>query len=99
MAKQTVKKDEPKGAAASRDSVGWGFWLTCFAVLYGPAWYLGYRSVYESDRDGFVPWVIALTLAAIGAGLLSMILNRTLRSRAESAKKQARHDKKKQAKK
>ena len=97
MAKQTPKKNEAQGPGASRNSVGWGFWLIVLAVLYGPAWYLGYRSVYESDRDGFVPWVIALTLAAVGAGLLSFAVNNALRSRAESAKKQARHDKKKQA--
>jgi len=97
MSKQAVKQTEIKGAGASRDSVGWGFWLLAFAVFYGPAWYLGYRSVYESERDGLVPWVIALTLAAIGAGLMSFAVNTGLRWRAKTAKKQARHDKRKQA--
>lgn len=97
MAKHAAKQNEVKGLTASRDAVGWGFWLIACAALYGPAWYLAYQSVYESDRDGFVPWVIALTLAAVGAGLLSFAVNTTLRKRAVSAKRQARHDKKKQA--
>ncbi len=97
MSKQAPKKSETKRAGLSRDPVGWGFWLSTLAALYGPAWYLAYKSVYETYRDSFVPWVIALTLAAVGAGLLSFAVNTTLRLRAGAAKKQARHDKEKQA--
>ena len=95
MAKYPPKHARAESAPVVRGYVGWRFWLITFFLLYGPAWYLGYRSIYESERDGFVPWVIALTLAAVCAGLLSLAANYVLRRRAEVAKKQARILKKK----
>lgn len=77
-----------------RDSVGWGFWLFCFAVFYGPSWYVSHRSVYESDRGGFVPYVIAFALAAFGAGVLSYVVNLYYRIRIDNEKKAARKSKK-----
>jgi hypothetical protein len=86
-------------SAKSLDAVGWGFWLVTFAVLYAPAWFLSRRIVFASEREGLVPWVMAFTFAAIGAGLLSFAVNAVLRRRAETAKRQARHEKKKAGKK
>lgn len=97
MAKKKASKPLPPAqpsAPARRDSVGWGFWLFCFAVLYGPSWYVSHRSVYESDREGFVPYVIAFALAAFGAGVLSYVVNLYYRIRADNEKKAARKSKK-----
>lgn len=99
MAKSTDKKTAPSPApkaavTARRESVGWGFWLICFAVLYGPSWFVSHRNVYESDREGFVPYVIAFALAAFGAGVLSYVVNLYYRIRADNEKKAARKNKK-----
>lgn len=85
----------PQAAApATRDSVGWGFWLGCFAVLYGPAWFVSHRSVYESERGGFVPYMLAFALAAVGAGVLSYAVNLYYRIHMNNEKKAARKNKK-----
>ncbi len=95
MAKNTAKQGLKPASSSSNFVAGWGFWLIAFAVLYGPAWYLGRESVFETERNSFVPWVIALTLAAVGAGLLSFAVNYVMGIRAESVRKQARQKKKK----
>jgi hypothetical protein len=87
MAKKAAKHPAAAKPAAWRDSVGWGFWLICFAALYGPSWFLAYRFAVDSEKTGLVPWVTAFALAAVGAGLLSFAVNYSLRSRAEAAKK------------
>jgi hypothetical protein len=87
MAKKASKHPAAARPAVPRNSAGWGFWLICFAALYGPSWFLAYRSTVEREKTGFVPWVTAFALAAVGAGLLSFAANYALRSRAEAAKK------------
>jgi hypothetical protein len=99
VAKSSPKKKLPSAPASAatperRDSVGWTFWLVTFGVLVGPCWYLAYRSVYESEKEGFVPYVLAGALAALGAGLLSFSVNLYYRVRAENEKKAARKSKK-----
>ncbi len=95
MSNATPKKPSPAPQApVRRDSAGWGFWLGSFAVLYVPSWFLSHRSVYESDRDGFVPYVLAFALAAVGAGVLSYVVNLYYRIRIDSEKKLARKNKK-----
>jgi len=97
-----VAKQKPKNSAptpitappARRESVGWGFWLVCFAVFYVPALFVSRQSVYESDRETFVPYVIAFALAALGAGVLSYIVNLYYRMRTDADKKAARKNKK-----
>lgn len=97
MAKKTPGKKSPAApavASARRDSVGWTFWLVTFAILAVPCWFFSYQSVYESDKDGFIPYVMAGALAALGAGLLSYAVNLYYRVRTESEKKAARKGKK-----
>ena len=97
MPKKTPnKKNEPAPAAATtrREYVGWPFWFVSFAILAGPFWYFSRQSVYESDRDGFIPYVMAGALAALGAGVLSYAVNLYYRVRAENEKKVARKGKK-----
>ncbi len=87
MAKRASKKgNKPK----KLDSVGWGFWLICFVLLYGPCWYLGYHYSYDDRRNGLLPWAVGFTLAAFGAGLLSFAVNYVLQTWQERARKRAR---------
>ena len=95
---EACKRDErvAKSAAKKRkkpkrlEAVGWGFWLICFAVLYGPCWYLGYRYSYSAQRGGLFPWVVGFALAAIGAGLLSVAVNYALHKRIELERRRVR---------
>ncbi|MCH8204424.1 MAG: hypothetical protein IID09_04625 [Candidatus Hydrogenedentes bacterium] len=84
--KGTRKAEKKKGIEA----IGWGFWLICFAVLYGPCTYLGYTYSYDDRKGGLLPWVIGFALAALGAGLLSLVLNFIVQKRIESRRKRAR---------
>lgn len=86
MAKEASKGKQSQGLEA----VGWGFWLICFVVLYGPAWYIGYSVSYSDQRGGLLPWVLGFVLAAFGAGIVSVAVNFTLQKRIELQKKRAR---------
>ena len=57
------------------EAVGWGFWLICFAIFFGPSLYLGYTISYDDRKGGVLPWVIGFSLAAFAAGLLSFMVN------------------------
>ena len=57
------------------EGVGWGFWLICFAIFFGPSLYLGYTISYDDRKGGVLPWVIGFSLAAFAAGLLSFMVN------------------------
>lgn len=72
------------------EAVGWGFWLICFAILYGPMTYLGYEASYEDMRAGMLPWVIGFSLAAVGAGFISVGVNYALQKRIEILRKKAK---------
>ena len=87
--KSEEKSEEKKGIEA----VGWGFWLICFAVLFGPCYYLGYTISYSARKGGVLPWVIGFSLAAFGAGLLSFVLNFIVQKRIESRRKRGRKTK------
>ena len=75
------------------EAVGWGFWLICLAVLFGPCLYLGYTYSVSSQKAGLLPWVIGFSLAAVGAGLLSLVVNFIIQKRIESRRKRARKSK------
>ena len=85
MAKKSIRHRTAR--PAGRDSAGWGFWLIAFAVLYAPSWYLAYQFTVDYEKKGRVPWMTAFALAALGAGLLSVTVNYTLRARAAAKKK------------
>ncbi len=86
-----MAKSKPKGKKEhGLESVGWGFWLICFVVLYGPSWYVGYSVAYSDQRTGLLPWILGFVLAAFGAGLVSVAVNFTLQKRIELQKKRAR---------
>lgn len=85
-----TKKRKKKSKHGRFESVGWGFWLICFAVLYGPMTYVGYIYSVEDRRTGLLPWVIGFTLAAFEAGVLSMAVNYGLQKRIELLRKKAK---------
>ena len=80
------KAEEKKGIEAA----GWGFWMICFVILFGPCTYLGYIYSYNDRKGGLLPWVIGLALAALGAGLLSLMVNFIIQKRIESRRKRGR---------
>ena len=93
-----VKKTRKKGGKKSEkkkgiEAVGWGFWLICFAIFFGPSLYLGYTISYDDRKGGVLPWVIGFSLAALGAGLLSFMVNFIIQKRIESRRKRARKSK------
>ncbi len=95
MAKKRRKKGKKKGNREAQkkkgiEAVGWGFWLICFVVLFGPFTYLGYVYSYSDRKGGLLPWLIGFGLAAFGAGLLSLVVNFMIQKRIESRRKHAR---------
>ena len=91
MAKKGRKKGKRKGEKKKGiQAVGWGFWLICFVVLYGPCTYLGYIYSYSDQKGGLLPWLIGFFMAALGAGLLSLVVNFTIQMWIESRRKRAR---------
>lgn len=94
MSKKGPKKNGKKtGKKKGIEAVGWGFWLICFAVLFGPGTYLGYTISYSDRKGGVLPWVIGFSLAAVGAGLLSLMLNFIVQKRIELRRKRGRKTK------
>lgn len=87
--RQPATKEEKKGIEA----VGWGFWLICFALLLGPCWYLGYIYSVDDRKDSLLPPVIGFALAAVGAGLLSLVANFAVQKRLEIRQKRVRKGK------
>ncbi len=85
----TKKKAEKKGIEA----IGWGFWLICFALLFGPCYYLGYTYSVSDRKGGLLPWVIGFSLAALGAGLLSLAANFIVQKRIQIRQERARKGK------
>ena len=94
MAKSTAKTTAKPSLGATQYTVGWMFWFVCFFVLAAPSWYLARGAVYESERDGLAPYIAAFALAALGAGVLSYLVNAIFLMRAGRARKQARQRKK-----
>ena len=84
------KKNDKNRTTYRFESVGWGFWLICFVVFYGPATYVGFYYSYEDMRAGMLPWVIGFALAAVAAGLLSTAVNYILQKRVEILRKKAK---------
>ena len=93
MARRKAKSPQKATEKRGIEAVGWGFWLICFAVLYGPGWYIGYTFSYDDRKSGILPWVIGFSLAAFGAGLISLVLNYIVQKRNESRRKSARKSK------
>jgi len=94
LAKKGRKKSGKKAVEKKGiEYVGWGFWLICLAVLFGPCLYLGYTYSVSSQKAGLLPWVIGFSLAAVGAGLLSLVVNFIIQKRIESRRKRARKSK------
>lgn len=89
-ARHKKKKKKKVQETTGLESVGWGFWLVCFVVFYGPGWYVVYRYAYEDRQVGIFPWVGAFVLAALGAGFLSFLVNFALQKRVEMARKKFR---------
>lgn len=92
------KKKRNRQSAANADkkgieAVGWGFWLICFALLLGPCWYLGYIYSVDDRKDSLLPPVIGFALAAVGAGLLSVVANFAVQKRLEIRQKRVRKGK------
>ncbi len=87
--RQPAAKVEKKGIEA----VGWTFWLICFALLLGPCWYLGYIYSVDDRKDTLFPPVIGFALAAVGAGLLSVVANFIVQKRIEIRQKRVRRGK------
>ena len=91
MAKKRRKKRKQKAEKKKGiEAIGWGFWLICFTVLYGPCTYIGYIYSYSDRKGGLLPWLIGFALAALGAGLLSLVLNFIVQKRIELQRKRAR---------
>ncbi len=95
LAKKGRKKGRKKAQLRQKkkkgiEAVGWGFWLICFVVLFAPCTYLGYTYSYDDRKGGLLPWVLGFALAALGAGLLSLVVNFIIQKRVESRRKRAR---------
>ena len=88
--RQPDTKVENKAEKKGIEAVGWGFWLICFVLLFGPCWYLGYTYSVDDRKGGLLPWVIGFSLAALGAGLLSLVVNFIVQKRIEIRRKRAR---------
>ena len=83
------KKEKSKGI----QEVGWGFWLICFVVFYGPSWYIAREFSYDDRKVGLFPMIVGFAIAAFGAGLLSFVLNFIIQKRLEFAHKRGRKSK------
>jgi hypothetical protein len=90
---QKSKKKEPL------DSVGWGLWLICFTLLYGPFFYLSWSVVVDSMRLGVLPWLMAFIMAAFLAGIITTVANTVIQKRIEAARVAERRASKKKKKK
>lgn len=62
--------------------VGWLFWTIAFGVLLGPFFYLVWQVRYE-DVTPLFPVVVAVCLAALTAGFLSVGVNSVLHQRQD----------------
>ena len=90
---KTETKAERKAEKKGIEAVGWGFWLICFALLAGPCTYLGYTISHGDRKDTLLPWIIGFSLAAFGAGLLSLAANFIVQKRIEIRRKRAHRGK------
>lgn len=77
--------------------VGWLFWTIAFGVLIGPFFYLIWQVRYE-DVTPLFPVVVAVCLAALTAGFLSVGVNSVLQRRQERRIKAERKKSKKKRK-
>jgi len=93
MAKKGKKAPKTAPKKQGLESVGWGFWLICFAVLLGPCWYIGYDYSYNNMKAGLFPWVVGFSMAAFGAGILSLVVNYLLQKRIELRVKKLKKNK------
>lgn len=84
MAKSKAKKQ------SRFESVGWGFWLITFVLLYPACWYIVYDAAYADQKRGVLPWGLGFFLAAIGASIVSIAVNFVLQKRIELQKKRAK---------
>lgn len=87
-----------KNTSMHLESVGWKFWTLTFGVLLGPSVYLGWKIRYE-DVSTLVPILVGFIMAALGAGVLSWIVNSVLQSRHERLRIAERKQRKKKKKK
>ena len=74
MAKQKIAEESV--------GVGWIFWTIAFGILVGPFFYLTWQVRYE-DVTPLFPVVVAVCLAALAAGFLSVGVNSVLHKRQE----------------
>lgn len=89
--KEGLKRGKRKAEEKKRiEAAGWGFWVICFVILFGPCTYLGYVYSIDLRKGGMLPWAIGLALAAVGAGLLSLVVNFIIQKRIESRRKRGR---------
>lgn len=77
MGKAASKKASKK-STKRLDSVGWVFWLICFLPAYPVGYYLSYQAAYEDQKTGLLPWVLGFVLAALGAGIVTWVVNSVL---------------------
>lgn len=77
------------------DSVGWGFWSICFGVLVVPCTLLSWIVSYEDARSRFLPYLLGVVLAALGAGFLSWFVNAVIQKRLAKKRKTERKKSKK----
>jgi len=59
------------------EAVGWGFWLVVFFLSLAPCIYVIRINTYESE-GWLTPVLLGSVMAAIGAGVLSVIANSLL---------------------
>lgn len=87
-----------KKSSLKLEGVGWKFWSASFLVLLGPSLYLGWLIRYE-DVSSLVPGLVGIMVAALGAGVVSWIVNSALHSRHARARKAERKQNKSKKKK
>ena len=85
-----AKKSAPK----RWDAVGWGFWLIVFCIAIGPCLYLAWKITYEGTNSS-VRIAIGAVSAAVGAGVVSWLVNTVLQYRDNRRRKQERKKAKK----
>lgn len=84
MAKHAAQREKPKHR---KDLfAGWGFWLVVFVTLYVPSWFWVSRNAYNDQKSGIFPWSAAFIMAALGAGIISWLVNAALRRWSSHAK-------------
>ena len=77
------------------ESLGWGMWLVCFAIAYGPFHYMGWRISEEDQKSGMLPFIIGFVCAAFLAGVLTTAANAILQKYLAIQQKTERKKKKK----